>query len=105
MPAVHANGIDIYYEDTGGEGAPVVLIHGHSVDLRMWPAQVLALREAGYRVVRYDVRGHGRSSVPNEGYTWPVYAEDLRALLDTLDIGKAHLVGFSMGGGIALQFA
>lgn len=105
MPTVHVNGIDVFFEDTGGEGTPVVLIHGHSVDLRMWPAQVLALREAGYSVIRYDVRGHGRSSVPNEGYTWPVYARDLLAFLDALDIGAAHLVGFSMGGGIALEFA
>lgn len=105
MPAARANGIEIYYEDTGGEGEPVVLIHGHSVDLRMWPAQTLALREAGYRVIRYDVRGHGRSAVPDEGYAWPVYAEDLRSLLDVLDVAAAHVVGFSMGGGVALQFA
>jgi 3-oxoadipate enol-lactonase len=105
MPIVRANGIGIYCEDSGGDGEPVVLIHGHSVDMRMWPAQTLALREAGYRVVRYDVRGHGRSDAPDEGYSWPVYAEDLRCLLDALDIGTAHLVGFSMGGGIALQFA
>lgn len=105
MPVVELNGIATYYEDSGDDGEPVVLIHGHSVDLRMWPAQTLALREAGYRVIRYDVRGHGRSAVPDEGYTWPVYAEDLRSLLDLLDVGSAHLVGFSMGGGIALQCA
>ncbi len=105
MPAVRANGVEIYYEDTGGDGEPVVLIHGHSVDLRMWPAQTFALREAGYRAIRYDVRGHGRSAIPDTGYTWPVYAEDLRSLLDLLDVGAAHVVGFSMGGGIALQFA
>jgi 3-oxoadipate enol-lactonase len=105
MPVVRANGIDIFYEDSGGAGEPVVLIHGHSVDRRMWPAQWLALRAAGLRVIRYDVRGHGRSSAPDSGYTWPVYAADLRALLDALGVAAAHLVGFSMGGGIALQFA
>lgn len=105
MPVVRANGIDIFYEDGGGAGEPVVLIHGHSVDLRMWAAQWLALRAAGLRVIRYDVRGHGRSSAPEGGYTWPVYAADLRALLDALGVATAHLVGFSMGGGIALQFA
>src|SRR5215211_4657231 len=41
MPVIHANGLDVNYEDTGGPGAPVVLIHGHSVDLRMWPAQLI----------------------------------------------------------------
>jgi len=105
MPVVRTNGIDIFYEDSGGAGEPVVLIHGHSVDLRMWPAQWLALQEAGFRVIRYDVRGHGRSSAPDTGYTWPVYAADLRALLEALGVASAHLVGFSMGGGIALQFA
>ena len=105
MPVVRANGIDMFYEDSGGAGEPVVLIPGHSVDRRMWAAQWLALREAGFRVIRYDVRGHGRSSAPDTGYTWPVYAADLRALLDTLGVAAAHLVGFSMGGGVALQFA
>ncbi len=105
MPMLHANGIALYYEDGGGAGEPVVLIHGHSVDRRMWAAQWLALREAGFRVIRYDVRGHGRSSAPDTGYTWPVYAADLCALLDALGVAAAHLVGFSMCGGIALQFA
>jgi pimeloyl-ACP methyl ester carboxylesterase/N-acetylglutamate synthase-like GNAT family acetyltransferase len=104
MPTVRANGLDIHYEDTGGTGAPVVLIHGHSVDLRMWPAQALALRAAGFRVIRYDVRGHGESSAPAGGYTWPVYAADLGALLDVLALPPVHLAGFSMGGGIALQY-
>ncbi len=105
MPVAAVNGISVAYEDSGGAGVPVVLIHGHSVDLRMWPRQYLALREAGYRVIRYDVRGHGRSSVPDSGYTWPVYSADLRALLDHLDVARTHIAGFSMGGGIALQFA
>ncbi len=105
MPVAAVNGISVAYEDSGGTGTPVVLIHGHSVDLRMWPRQYLALREAGYRVIRYDVRGHGRSSAPAAGYTWPEYSADLRALLDHLDVARAHVAGFSMGGGIALQFA
>ena len=105
MPTITANGIETYYEDTGGTGEPAVLIHGHGVDLRMWAAQVPVLRAAGYRVVTYDVRGHGRSSVPEGGYHWPAYVEDLRALLDSLGTATAHLIGFSMGGGIALQFA
>ncbi|MBI2761666.1 MAG: alpha/beta fold hydrolase [Chloroflexi bacterium] len=105
MQSVRANGLDIAYEDTGGEGAPVVLIHGHSVDLRMWPLQMLALREAGYRVVRYDVRGHGHTTAPGNGYTWPVYSADLHGLLDALSLPSVHLAGFSMGGGIALQYA
>ena len=105
MPTVRTNSIDTHYEDTSGDGHLAVLIHGHSVDLRMWAGQLPALREAGYRVICYDVRGHGRSDAPDGGYSWPVYADDLRCLLDALGIGSVHLVGFSMGGGIALQFA
>ncbi|MEE8384357.1 MAG: alpha/beta fold hydrolase [Dehalococcoidia bacterium] len=104
MPTTTAPGIVTYYEDLG-RGSPVILIHGHSVDLRMWQHQLPALLEAGFRVIPYDVRGHGRSAVPAAGYTWEHYAADLSALLDHLGLESAHLVGISMGGGIALQTA
>ncbi len=105
MPHVSTNDITTFYEATG-RGPPVVLIHGHSLNLRMWDAQVAPLVDAGYRVVRYDVRGHGQSEGPASGYTWQNYSLDLRNLLDRLHIdAPAHLVGLSMGGGIALQFA
>ena len=118
MPHLNTNGIVTYFEDSalaGASGPPVVLIHGHSVDLRLWDEQVPALTATGYRVIRYDVRGHGRSMAPPTGYTWENYAADLRDLLDRLNVegpatespglGAAHVVGLSMGGGIALQFA
>ncbi|MDO8615735.1 MAG: alpha/beta hydrolase [Dehalococcoidia bacterium] len=114
MPHTYTNDIVTFYEDAG-EGPVVVLIHGHSVDLRMWRQQTPGLLQAGYRVVCYDVRGHGRSMVAPGGYTWQSYAADLRDLLDRLNVerppqadlsvGAVHLVGLSMGGGIALQFA
>ncbi len=118
MPHVYTNGIATYFEDSalaGDSGPAVVLIHGHSVDLRLWDEQVPALSAAGYRVVRYDVRGHGRSMAPPTGYTWENYSSDLGDLLDRLNVERpaaeslaldaAHIVGLSMGGGIALQFA
>ncbi|MBI2913841.1 MAG: alpha/beta fold hydrolase [Chloroflexi bacterium] len=119
MPHTYTNGIVTFYEDASPAGVTdaqaVVLIHGHSVDLRMWQHQVPPLLDAGFRVVRYDVRGHGRSMAPPQGYTWEHYAADLGDLLDrinverpaseSLSIDAAHLVGSSMGGGIALQFA
>jgi len=119
MPHTYTNGIVTFYEDAGPPGPgphpAVVLIHGHSVDLRMWQYQVAALLEAGFRAVRYDVRGHGRSMIPPDGYTWEQYAADLGDLLDRLNVERpaaeslaveaAHLVGISMGGAIALQFA
>jgi len=105
MPHVSTNDIATFYEDTG-HGPPVVLIHGHTLDLRMWDAQVAPLVDGGYRVIRYDVRGHGQSEAPATGYTYQNYSLDLRDLLDRLDLDTpAHLVGLSMGGGIALQFA
>ena len=104
MPHTYTNGIVTSYEDDG-DGEPVVLIHGHSLDKRMWGYQVPALVEAGFRAVRHDVRGHGRTMVPPKGYTWENYATDLAELLDHLNVERAHVVGLSMGGGIALQFA
>lgn len=114
MPHAYTNGIVTFYEDSG-DGAPVALIHGHSLDGRMWSYQVPALVEAGFRAVRHDVRGHGRTMVPPEGYSWENYARDLAELLDkvnverpaadTLGVPATHIVGLSMGGAIALQFA
>ena len=97
----NVNGTRIHYE-IAGSGAPVVLIHGLCLDLRMWDDQVPALTER-YRVVRYDVRGFGKSDQP--GRATFRHADDLRALLDDLGIGAAHVVGLSMGGRIALHHA
>jgi 3-oxoadipate enol-lactonase len=107
MPYARTNSIDTHYEESG-QGPPVVLIHGHSADLRLWDPQVPALVGSGYRVIRYDVRGHGRSSVPPTGYTWDNYSRDLGDLLHHIDIrppSRTHLVGLSMGGAVAMQFA
>jgi pimeloyl-ACP methyl ester carboxylesterase len=111
MPFATTGDILTHYEDespaspSARRETPAVLIHGHSADLRLWEPQVPALLDAGYRVVRYDVRGHGRSSAPATGYSWEHYIADLRALLDHLRVERAHLAGISMGGAIALQFA
>lgn len=114
MPHVYTNGIVTFYEDSG-EGPAVVLIHGHAADLRTWRFQAQPLVDAGFRIIRYDIRGHGRSHVPPGGYTWQNYSADLRDLLDRvnverpateeLSLQRVHLVGLSMGGGVALQFA
>lgn len=90
----------LFYE-VSGSGDPIVLIHAFSVDRRMWEPQVAAF-ESRFRVIRYDLRGHGRSVAPTEPYTG--YG-DLRALLDTLGISRATLVGLSAGAEIAINFA
>jgi non-heme chloroperoxidase len=95
-PFLDAN---LHVEDTGGSGRPVVLIHGWPLTGESWSAQVDALQAAGYRVITYDRRGFGRSDKPVMGYTYEALADDLAALLETLDLRDATLVGFSMGGG------
>jgi len=82
-----------------GQGEPVVLIHGWPLNSEMWEYQVGALLERGKRVIAYDRRGFGKSSQPAEGYDYDTFASDLKELMDHLDLKKACLVGFSMGGG------
>lgn len=95
------NGTSLYYE-LAGTGHPLVLIHGSPLDTRMWIEQVEVFAQQ-YQVICYDVRGYGRSAPPvgNE-YT---HADDLRALLTYLGVAHAHVVGLSMGGAVALDFA
>ncbi len=98
---VPANGTRLYYE-AAGAGQPVVLLHGFTFDTTMWDDQFLPLAQH-FRVSRYDMRGFGRSDLPGaEPYS---HADDLKALLDHLDIRQAHLAGLSKGGAIALDFA
>ncbi|MFN8492563.1 MAG: alpha/beta hydrolase [Caldilineaceae bacterium] len=94
------NGTKLYYEMKGA-GEPVVLIHGFSLDNRMWDDQFEHL-SANYKVIRYDGRGHGQSA-PITGPFKP--EEDLRALLDFLKIDQVHIVGHSLGGAVAAYFA
>jgi len=94
------NGALIYYEVTG-EGEPLVLVHAGIADGRMWDGQVEALARR-YRVIRYDMRGFGKTAMVEGPYS---HHEDLRGLLDSLEVGRAHFVGCSMGGGAVLDFA
>ena len=90
----------LYYE-VSGSGDPVVLIHAFSVDRRMWAPQIAAL-EKRFRVIRYDLRGHGNSAAPSEPYA---PHDDLRSVLDTLGVARATLVGLSAGSTLAVDFA
>ena len=97
---VPVDGGSLYYE-TLGKGAPIILIHGGFGDRRMWDPQFETLSQA-FRVVRYDHRGFGKSSAPAHAYS-PV--ADLVKLMDHLELKRANLVGNSMGGTLALDFA
>jgi pimeloyl-ACP methyl ester carboxylesterase len=95
------NGTRLYYE-AAGEGSAVVLIHGMSLDTRMWDDQFVPFARR-HRVIRYDMRGFGRSAVPDGA---PFTAtNDLLGLLDALEVERAHLVVLSRGGAIATHFA
>lgn len=85
----------LYYEEAG-TGEPVIFVHGHSLDHRMWNEQFPVFAKK-YRAIRYDLRGYGISSPQTEDYQF-THVEDLRTLMDSLHIKKAHIVGLSLGG-------
>jgi pimeloyl-ACP methyl ester carboxylesterase len=87
-----------------GRGNPVVLIHGWPLSKEMWEYQLGDLVNAGLRVVKYDRRGFGKSSKPWNGYDYDTFADDLKAVMDELDLRNATLVGFSMGGGEVVRY-
>lgn len=95
--------VELYYE-VQGSGKPVVLIHGWPLSGRAWESQLMALVEAGYQVITYDRRGFGQSSQPWEAYDYDTLAQDLKALMDELDLQDATIVGFSMGGGEVARY-
>ena len=95
---------ELYYE-TYGEGRPVVLIHGWPLSGRMWEGQIDALRHAGYQVISYDRRGFGQSGKTATGYTYDVFASDLKDLIEALKLNDVTVVGFSMGGGEVSRYA
>ncbi len=95
--------VEIFYEDWG-EGKPVVLIHGWPLTHAMWEYQVNDLVDAGFRVIAYDRRGFGNSSRPHRGYDYNTLTDDLKAVLDELDLQDVTLVGFSMGGGEVVRY-
>ena len=102
---IKANGINIRYELEGPSSAPVVtLSHSLSADLSMWDPQMKALT-GKYRVLRYDMRGHGGTDVSEGPYSLEGLAADVHELLVALGIRQTHLIGLSIGGMIAQLFA
>lgn len=95
--------IELYYEDIG-YGFPVVLIHGWPLDHTMWEAQCASLIGNGCRVIAYDRRGFGKSSRSQGGYNYNRFADDLAALLESLDLRDVTLVGYSMGVGEVIRY-
>lgn len=104
MPTVHSQGVEIFYRDEGS-GPAVLLIHGHTLDGRVFDEALTCLLEAGFRVLRPDLRGHGRSQRPPQGYHWSHHAADMAAVLDDAGLRDAVVAGFSLGGGVAMEMA
>lgn len=103
MPHIHVNGIDLYYE-SHGEGPAVVFLHGRGGNHLSWYQQVPAFRDR-YRCIAIDHREFGLSREAPGGPGRAAFVEDLRQLLDRLEVPRACLVGQSMGGFTALGFA
>jgi non-heme chloroperoxidase len=97
------DGTQIYYKDWGA-GQPVVFSHGWPLSSDSWEAQMLFLAANGYRCIAHDRRGHGRSSQPWNGNEMDTFADDLAALIETLDLKDVVLIGFSMGGGEVARY-
>lgn len=93
------------YHETAGDGAAILMVHGHTLDVRVWSDVRGPLNRAGLRTVAFDLRGHGRSSVPEHGYRMSDHAADALAVMDDCGIVRCAVVGYSIGGGIALELA
>lgn len=101
MPRQTVNGVELYYEDTGGPGEVVLFHHGYTGSHDSWPPIVAHLR-ARYRCVMMDCRGAGDSAHPDTGYTIEHYAADVVGMADALGIDTFTYVGHSMGGGVGM---
>ncbi|HEY7268233.1 MAG TPA: alpha/beta hydrolase, partial [Dehalococcoidia bacterium] len=102
-----SEGVDIYYEDTGGAGPPIVLVHGFASGLEVnWKLAgwIAALIASGRRVIALDCRGHGKSSKPHDptAYGDAVMSRDVLAVMDAAGVDAADVVGYSMGSTIVL---
>ncbi|HVY88779.1 MAG TPA: alpha/beta hydrolase [Hyphomonadaceae bacterium] len=105
MPSARINGIDLFYEDTGGTGPTVIFSHGLLMDHEMFAPQVEVLRDK-YRCIAWDERGHGRTARDTLApFTYYDSANDLAALLNHLGIKQAVLAGMSQGGFLSMRCA
>jgi pimeloyl-ACP methyl ester carboxylesterase len=98
-------GAKIFYRDTGGSGVPVILLHAATGSSRVWEYQIPAFTSAGYRVIAFDRRGWGRTTLDSPSAQPGTAADDLLSLLDQLHLDRVHVLGTAAGGFAALDFA
>ena len=105
MPYLTLPGVDLWYEDAGGDGTPVIMLHAASGTCECWERQLPTFTAAGYRWIAYDRRTWGRST-PTDAESQPGFAgDDLHALVERLALERVHLVGTAAGGIPALDYA
>jgi pimeloyl-ACP methyl ester carboxylesterase len=102
---VEVPGARLFYIDSGASGPAIVLLHASTGSARVWEHQWAPLGQAGYRVIAYDRRGHGRTTIDPASATDITAADDLQALAAALRLDRFHLVGTAAGGIVALDFA
>lgn len=102
-PDANGHPVKLHYTDLG-QGAPVVLIHGWPLNHESWEYQLKELPKHGVRVIAYTRRGFGNSDKPWDGYDYDTLADDLKAVLDELNLQNVTLVGFSMAGGEVARY-
>ncbi|MEI7644135.1 MAG: alpha/beta hydrolase [Chloroflexales bacterium] len=103
---IELNGIVHHYQDVGPrDGEPLILVHGWDCSALWWHHIIDPLADSGYRVISYDLKGHGFSdSDPANGYTVASFSNDLQTLGDALDLGPQHVAAFSLGAFVALHY-
>lgn len=105
MAFVEVNGVRLWYEDGGGDGPPVVLVHGAAGSSENWFQQLPAFKDAGYRWITYDLRGAGKSEAPEGVEGDGSVVGDLEGLVDALGLARFFLVAQAAGGFGAFEYA
>jgi pimeloyl-ACP methyl ester carboxylesterase len=105
MPFLHRDDVALYYEQSSGDGPPVVLIHGWCCDHTFFAPQAAHFAKAGHAVIALDLRGHGRSDKPHQNYPISALADDVVWVCGELGLSRPTLVGHSMGGIVAFDVA
>ena len=101
---VNVDGINTRYWFVGNQGSPVILIHGFGGSVEIWQHNVMALSK-NHRVYALDIVGFGRSDKPSGGYSPSFFLNHLNGFITAMKVGKANIVGHSMGGGLSLIYA
>ncbi len=100
---LEVNGVKLFYQMTG-KGDPIVLLHGGVSSHKMWD-KFVPLLASGHRVYALDMRGHGRSELDQRGISYPLLADDLAGFIEGLELERPHIIGYSSGANVALDFA